>query len=808
MPFAADVRYALRTLAKSPGFAAVAIATLALAIGANTAIFSLVHSVLLRPLPYPSSERLVSVREADLERGIAEFTASPPDYFDWRDRNRSFTALAAYHTEPAAMTGIPGRAAERISVTVCSKELLPALGVEPLLGRVFTAEETTRGGPAAVVISHALWQKAFGGDPRAVGRVLRLDGVSSPVIGVMPAGFEYPAGESSAWLPLTFGEKVMTQRGAHYLDVIGRLKPGVSVEQASRDVAAIQRQIHAENPDMNPGWTTSVKRLHEQLSGKARPALWTLFAACAFVLLIACANVANLLLSRASARQSELAIRAALGAGRGRIVRQLLTESLVLAAAGCGLGVLLAGWAVSWIVRVGPRDLPRLSETRLDLPVLAFGVALTAVTAFLFGLAPALRTATRGVGSGLKSAGRSGGTERETATLRNGLVLAEIALSLVLLAGAGLLLRSFVRLENTDPGFHAKNVLTYQLSLPAARYPDEESQGRFYESLLARSRALPGVQSAAAIFGLPLTGTRFSSTFTIQGAPAPSPDSEPTGQLRVVSRDYLRTIGLPVLAGRPFRGEDRRQSPIVLLASAAGARKFWPAGNAIGQRIRFGARPGTTRIEGEIVGIVGDVRDAGLDRAPTPFFYASLEQCPVDEVTIVLSTAIPPRRLTAAATAAVTAIDRDIPVSDIRTMDDVVTRSIARQKFATLLLAFFAGTALLLASLGTYGVLAYSVGLRRREFGVRAALGAAPRSVLLLVVRQGAVLAAIGTALGIAGALAGTRLLSSLLFGVGPRDALVLGSAASLLIVVSLAASAVPAWRAARISPSDALRAD
>ncbi|MEO8189208.1 MAG: ABC transporter permease [Acidobacteriota bacterium] len=808
MTIAADARYAVRTLAKSPGFAAAAIATLALAIGANTAIFSLVHSVLLSPLPYPASDRLASVHEADLERGIAEFSASPPNYFDWRDRNRSFSALAAYQTQQAALTGIPGRAAERISVTVCSKELLPVLGVEPMLGRVFSAEETTRGGPSAVVISHALWRKAFGSDPHAVGKVLRLDGVSSPVIGVMPAGFEYPAGESAAWLPLTFGEKVMTQRGAHYLDVIGRLKPGVSVEQASADIAAIHRQIHAENPGMNPGWTTSIQPLHDQISGKARPALWTLLGACAFVLLIACANVANLLLSRATARESELAIRAALGAGRGRIVRQLLTESLVLAAAGCGLGILLAGWAVSWIVRLGPKDLPRLSETRLDLPVLLFSVGLAAVTALLFGLAPALRTANRGVGTGLKSAGRSGGAERETAALRNGLVLAEIALSLVLLAGAGLLLRSFVKLENQDPGFHATSVLTYQLSLPQARYPDEESEGRFYESLLARTRTLPGVRSAAAIFGLPLTGVRFSSTFTIHGAPPATPDNEPSAQVRVVSRDYLRTIGLPVVAGRAFTADDRRRSPIVLLASATAARRYWPAGNAIGQRVRFGARPGTTRIEGEIVGVVGDVRDAGLDRVPTPFFYASLDQCPVDEVAVVIATSIPPDRLAKAATAAVAAIDPDIPVSDVRTMDEIVPRSIARQKFATLLLVFFAGSALLLASLGTYGVLAYSVGLRRREFGVRAALGAAPRAVLLLVVRQGAVLAAVGTAIGIAGALAGTRLLSALLFGVSARDALVLASAACVLIVVSLAASALPAWRASRVSPSDALRAD
>ncbi len=805
--FAADARYAIRMLLRSPGFTAVAVATLALAIGVNTAIFSLVDSVLWKPLPYPASERLVSLHEANLERGIPSFSVSPPNYFDWRDRNRSFSALAALDTEDAALTGIPRRPAERIRTTYATAELFPVVAVPPELGRGFTADEAKRGGPHVAVIGHSLREKVFGVERNVLGRTVRLDSVDYVVVGVMPAGFEYPAGYGSVWLPIVFPENVMTQRGAHYLEVVGRLKPGVTVESAERDLAAIHRAIHAENPGIAVGWEPVAASLHEQISGKARPPLRILLGAVLFVLLIACANVANLLLARATGRESELATRAALGAGRGRIIRQLLTESFILSAAGCTLGILLAGWCVSWMVRFGPQDLPRLAETQLDWRVLAFSILLTAATAALFGMAPALRAA-RGVDAGLKSGGRSRSGSREAVGLRQGFVVAEIALSLILLAGSGLLLRSFGRLQNTDPGFRARRVLTYNVSLPETRYPNDEAIGRFFKTLFERSRALPGVRSVAAIYGLPLAGTRFSSTFTIAGEPPPPPANEPSSQLRVVSRDYFRTIGIPLVAGRGFTSTDRRGAPAVMIASAAAARRFWPAGDAIGHRVRFGARMGATRVEGEIVGIVGDIRDAGLDQEPTPFFYGSLEQAPVGAATVILETAAAPRSLSAAAAGAVTSIDRDVPVSDIQSMGDIVALSIARQRFAALLVTLFAGAALLLAAIGTYGVLAYGVGLRRREIGVRAALGATPRGVLLLILRQGALLSGLGTAIGLAAALGVTRLMSGLLFGVGPRDIAVLASAAAILVGVSLLASGLPAWRAARISPSEALRAE
>jgi putative ABC transport system permease protein len=806
MNFFSDVRHAVRMLVKSPGFAAVAIATLALGIGANTAIFSVVESVLLRPLPYPEPDRLVEVFESNPERGFSQFSASAPNYIDWRARNRSFQSLAAYDKEELAWTR-PGAPAERISVTVCTQELFTALAVAPALGRTFAPEELVREGPRAAVLGHALWRKAFGGDPAAVGRTIRLDGVDYRVVGVMPAGFEFPAGGAAAWIPLRFRADVQTQRGAHYLSVIGRLRPGVTVASADADLAAISKQISADYPK-HAGWIAGGAPLAEQITGSSRPALTMLLGAVAFVLLIACANVANLLLARATGRQREVAIRTALGAGRGRIVRQLLTESMVLAAAGSIVGILLASWGIALLVRLGPADLPRLAETRLDAPVLLFAIGLAVACAALFGLVPALRTARTDVQEDLQAGGRSGGSSREGARLRHALVVAEIGLSLLLLSGAGLLLKSFARLQQTDPGFRARSVLTYDVALPDSRYPDAPSMARFYDALLTRTRAIPGVRSAAAIFGLPLTGFGFNSTFKVEGEPEPTPENEPSSQVRIVSRDYFRTLGIPLKSGRAFEPSDVRGAPGVLLASAAAAKKFWPAGGAVGHRVVFGARSGPDRIQGEIVGIVGDVRDAGLARDPVPFFYAALEQVPVDSVSVIVETSVPPRQIARPAQAAVAALDRDIPAAGMQTMGDVLDKAVARQRFATLLLAFFAGAALLLAAIGTYGVLSYTVGLRRRELGVRAALGAAPRTVLMLILRQGMTLAAFGTFFGLVSALAGTRVLSGLLFGVGPRDVLVLGGSALLLGTVAALASGLPAWRAARISPVEALRAE
>jgi putative ABC transport system permease protein len=807
-----DLKYALRTLTKTPGFTAIAVATLALGIGANTAIFTVVEGVLLRPLPYPEPDRLMSLHEATPERGVRASTFSPPNYFDVRDRNLSFTAVAAYDTEQAAVTG--AGAAERIDVTRCTREFFPALGVSPAVGRAFTEEEERRGGPNVVILGHAQARKLFGGAREAVGKAVRLDGEAHTVVGVMDRGFAFPERGAAAWLPLRFRENVATQRGAHWLFVVARLKRDVTQESAARDLTRIATEIRSENSSrMDGSWTIGGVLLAERITGSSRTPLLVLLGAVALVLLIACANVANLLLARGTGREAELAIRTALGATRARLVRQLLTENLLLALAGSAAGMALAAWAVDVIVRAAPANLPRLSAVGIDGAVLLFTTLLAVGTVVLFGLLPALRS-TRAMASGLASSGRGSSASRESAGLRHGLVVGEIAVSLLLLAGAGLLVRSFVALETTDPGFTARNVLTYEIQLPEKTYPTPESQTAFYDRLFARTRALPGVTSAAAIFGLPLTGTSFYSSFLEQGAPEPKPEDEWYSQVRVVSRDYFRTIGLSLVRGRVFGPGDRFGSPPVILASASAAHKFWPGSDPIGKRIRFGASVGSVKMLGEVVGIVGDVRDAGLAEGTTPLFYASLEQAPVDEVSVVVASAstaaatgetVPPA---GPAVAIVRELDRDIPVADVRTISEVIERSVARPKFAASLLSIFAATALLLATIGTYGVLAYSVGLRRREIGVRAALGADPSRIVSLVMRQGARLALLGTVIGLAGALAATRLLSGLLFGVGPRDLVSLSGASLLLGVVSLVACAVPALRAARIPPSEALRTE
>jgi len=812
MRISQDLKYALRSLTKTPAFTAVAVATLALGIGANTAIFTVVEGVLLRPLPYPDPGRLLSLHEATPERGVHASTFSPPNYFDVRDRNRSFTAVGAYDTEEAAVTG--ARAAERIDVTFCTREFFPALGVSPAEGRGFTPQEGERGGPNVVVLGNAQARKLFGGAREAIGKTVRLDGGAHTVVGVMAPGFAFPARGAAAWLPLRFRENVATQRGAHWLSVVARLRPDTTLEGAALDLARIATEIRSENSSrMDGSWTIGAVLLAERITGSSRTPLLVLLAAVALVLLIACANVANLLLARATGREAELSIRTALGASRSQLVRQLLTENVVLALAGSTAGVVLAAWAVDAIVRAAPANLPRLPEVGINGTALLFTTAVAAGTVVVFGLLPALRS-TKSVSSRLASSGRgsaaSGG--REGATLRHGLVVGEIAVSLLLLAGAGLLVRSFVALESTDPGFSARNVLTYEIQLPEKTYPAPGSQTAFYDRLLERTRALPGVTSAAAIFGLPLTGASFSSSFLEQGAPQPKPEDEWYSQVRVVSRDYFRTIGVPLVRGRLFDAADRPGAPPVILASAAAARKFWPGADPIGKRIRFGASVGPVKILGEVVGIVGDVRDSGLAEGTTPLFYASLEQAPVDSVSVIVASdsASGPKAVSLAgpAVAVVRGLDRDIPVAEVRTLSEVIERSVARPRFAASLLSIFATAALLLATIGTYGVLAYSVGLRRREIGVRAALGADPARIVSLILRQGARLALLGTVIGLAGAFAATRLLSGLLFGVGPRDLVSLSAASLVLCAVSLVACAVPALRAARIPPSEALRTE
>ena len=801
-----DVRYALRTLLRSPGFTLAAVATLAIGIGANAAIFSLVRAVLLRPLPFAQPERLVSLWESNDAKGYSRMVASPPNYLDWKAQSRSFESMGAY-TDTTLVAAAQGHGeAQRLDGAAVTAGFFETLGVRPLHGRVFRESETSPGHPAVVVLGHGVWTRRFGGDPGIVGRTLRLDGEPYEVVGVMPATFRFPEERADFWVPLSFPPDVASQRGAHYLEVIARMRTGVTIDAARAEIRAIADRLRFAYPRTNSGYTAGGTRLAESLVGDVAPALTMLLGAVGLVTLVACANVANLLLARAARRRPEIAIRTALGAGRGRLARQLLTESAVLAALGAGAGLALAAASLDSIVRLAPASVPRLTDVRVDGAVLLFTAGWTVACVALFGLAPALAALRPRPMHALRGHGPDGGGSRRRVGARQALVVAQVALALVLSAGAALLIRSLARLSSVDPGFRTESALTYSLTLPSARYPDEAARGAFLDRLLERMRSLPGARSTGAIFGLPLTGMSFSSSFRPSDAAAG--DNEPSAQLRVASRGYFGAMGIAVLGGRGFTGADRRGSPIAILVSESGARKFFPAGDAIGKRLRFGARMTETRIEGEVVGIVGDVRDAELGAGPTPEFYGSLEQAPADEFHVVVRAGASPDRLASSVRAAVAELDPELAVTGLTTLDEVVRRSVARPRFMVQLLLVFASLALLLCAIGVYGVTAYAVSQRTREIGIRMALGADRRAVRDLVLREAVRLAAAGVALGLAGAFAATRLLRGFLFEIGPADPLTHAAVAALLAAVAVAASALPARRAARLNPLVALRTE
>ena len=800
-----DLRYASRSLLRSPGFSLAAVATLALGIGANTAVYSLVRGVLFRALPFPAPERLVAVSESYPAKGYPLMVASPPNYLDWKAQSKSFATMGAYSTTDLALS--TGGEPERLRGTTVTPGFFEALGVAPATGRVFETGEFAEGRDRVVVLSHGVWRRRFGSDPALVGKTVRLEGEPYRVVGVMPRSFRFPEEGPDAWVPLTLPANVSTQRGAHYLDVVARLAPGVTLPQAAAEMRGIAATLERAYHDTNEGHGAAVTPLREMLVRSVKPALLTLLGAVAFVTLIACANVANLMLIRASHRGAELAIRTALGAGRWRIARQLLTETLVLAVCGAALGILLAELAVETIVRWSPGDIPRLAEVGVDGGVLAFTAFWTVAAVVLCGLAPVAGVFARAPMAALKVAGADSGAQPGPARLRRLLVVGELGLALLLLVGAGLLVRSLARLSAVDPGFSAERVLRFDLSLPGARYPDDERVAAFTERVLDALRGLPGVQSAGATFGLPLTDFRYSSTFTVEGRPV-DPAREPSAQVRVASRDYFRTVRLPLLAGRSFTPQDVRGAPIAILASKAAAAKFFPAGDAIGQRLRFGARPGNVRIQGEIVGIVGDVTDQGLALGGTPEFYGSLEQAPVGSFSVVLRTTQDPGALSAAVRRTMQSLDSELPVTQLEPMAEVVSRSIARPRFTMSLLLVFAATALLLSAVGIYGVTAYAVSQRTRELGTRMALGADSRSVRGLVLRDGLRLAGAGLGLGLIAAFALTRLLRGLLFEVPPTDLATHAGVALILLAVVLLACWIPARRAARLDPWRALRAE
>ncbi len=802
-----DLRYGLRMLAKNPGFAAVAVIALALGIGANSAIFSVVNTVLLRPLPYKNPERLVMVWEENSKQGFPRDTPSPANFIDWRDQNHVFESMAAIVEASFNLTGAGDP--ERIDGHGVSAGLFSLLGVEPQLGRAFRSEEDKPGGSHVVIISYGLWQRRFGSDPGIIGNPINLNGKSFIVVGVMPRTFQFPTRKDQLWVPLAFDAKEAGQRGSHYLEVIARIKPGVTLQQAQAEMTTIATRLQQQYPETNTSIGAVVTPLHEQVVGDIKPALLVLLGAVAFVLLIACANVANLLLARAAVRQKEIALRLALGAGRARLIRQFLTESVLLAALGGGIGLLLAVVGLSVLKRFIPPNISQAQAITIDAKVLIFTVLVSILTGLIFGLAPATQAANFNLNDTLKESGRDSAAGSRGNRIRGLLVISEVAVSFILLIGAGLLINSFLHLRNVDPGFRAERALTMKIVLPEPRYADKEQRGVFYRELIRRVETLPGVSSAAVATNLPLTESGNSVGVSIEGHADPAPDRVPIVITRIISPRYFETMGIPLLKGRAFTEEDKSESesPSVIVVSETTARSFWPGEDALGKHIKVGSPSNNDNKWLTVIGVVKDVRQFELVVEPKPQMYLPFTQANFCEPrALVVKTNLEPLSLAATVRKTVWEIDKDQPVSDIASMEHIVSESVARQRFSMLLLGIFAGLALVLAAVGIYGVMSYSVAQRTHEIGIRMALGAQKKDVLKLTIGQGLKLVLIGVAIGLGAAFILTRVIASLLFGVSATDPITFVAISLVLIGVAMLASLIPALRAMKVDPMFALR--
>ncbi|MCI0387434.1 MAG: ABC transporter permease [Acidobacteria bacterium] len=814
-----DLRYGLRMLLKKPGFTLIAIITLALGIGANTAIFSVVNSVLLRPLPYPESDRLVYLNESGLQmRGMS---ISYPNFTDWRAQNQVFEKLGVFNRNSYNLTG--SGEAERIVTGQMSADLFSALRVNPALGRIYTNEEDQPGGPPVVVLSYGLWQRRFGGNTQLLNQTLTFNGRGYTVIGVMPPGFQFPS-RVEMWVPVgqLSDQPSWRQRGNHPgLNGVARLKPGVTLEQARADLERIAVNLEKQYPDSNMGNRVNIRPLMEIFVSDVRPALWTLLVAVSFVLLIACANVANLLLARAMTRQKEMALRAALGASRWRVVRQLLTESVLLSLIGGGLGLLLARWGVKLILSISPDGIPRSREIGIDGRVLVFTCAISILTGIIFGLAPALQASKTDVQEALKDTARTMTAGRRW--VRSGLVVVEMALTLMLLIGAGLLIRSFYRLTQVNPGFSYDHLLSFSVSLPQRKYQSPQQQLNFYDQMLQKIRSVPGVELVGISSGLPLGNNGWQTSYVVEGQPPPPPGKTPLMEACLASSDYFKAMGIPLLRGRNFTEQDnlshlteeklrslnenQRQTAgvDVMIIDEEFARRQWPNEDAIGKRIRWGNDPRAPVIT--VVGVVGRVKMDGLNRdSNREQGYFHYRQLPFSGMTVTVKSTIEPGQMVAAVRQQVTAIDSEQPIYGVRTLEQIRSDSIAPQRLNLTLLGIFASVALALALIGIYGVMSYAVNQRTHEIGVRMALGAQSRDVLKLVVRQGMKLALAGVVIGLIASFALTRLMEGLLFGVRATDPVTYSIIALLLIVVALLACYVPARRATKVDPMVALR--
>jgi putative ABC transport system permease protein len=799
-----DLRYGFRMLTKNPGFTLVAVLAIALGIGANTTTFSCVNALLIHPFSFDHQERLVKLSERVPEAGIRHGSVAPGNFADWRDQSKSFQEIAAVNKRAFNLT--EGEQPERVAGASVSPRFFAVLNVKPSRGRVFSDEEGQVGHEQVAMIKETLWERRYNSDPNLVGQQIKVDGRNFTVVGILPKDFNFPVNGSEVWIPLAFDAQGQSERRNHFLDVIGRLKAGVTREQAQAEIDSISLRAQKEFPETNGGLLGLIEGLNESYTRGSRVYLNVLMGAVVFVLLIACANVANLLLVRSTSRQKEIAVRMALGGSRWRLIRQLLTESIVLALIGGVLGLLFSVWGIEFIKNGIPpgftQYIPGWEKMGIDVDVLFFTLVVTVLTGAVFGLAPAFQATRVNLNESLKESakGASSGTSRNR--LRSILVVAEIALSLVLLVSAGLMVRSFVALLSSDLGVNPKNVLTMELSIPRLKYPEEQQRINFYQELVGRVGNLPGVTSAAVVNFVPMGRSSTSADFHVEGRPSVPKSKEPHADYRVITPNYFEVVGTPLRQGRVFTEQDKQTAPPVVIISEELARRYFPNGDAVGKRLVFDEKEAPL----EIVGVAADVKDEDLDEEPQMTIYRPFAQQPWWSATLVARTSSEPTQLAQSIRQEVLAIDAEQPVYNIKTMEQIVDESISAKRLAMLMLAFFAFGALLLAAIGIYAVMSYAVTSRSHEIGIRMALGAQPADILRLVIGHGLLLTTIGVVLGLMGALAMTRAMTEMLYGVKATDPLTFGGISLLLSLVAFIACYLPARRATRVDPMIALR--
>ncbi len=796
-----DIRFGVRSFLKRPGFLVIAIATLAIGIGGTTAMFTVVNSVLLWPLPFPEPERLVLFEANNPKQGITVSNMSVLDVADWRQQSQSFEQIAAFSSGGSLLSA--GDETERVRAAGVTAEFFPVLRTNPTHGRTFLPEDMHENSPGVVLISHALWQRRFGGTADVVNSTVIVGGQSCAIVGIMPPGFDYPA-DAELWAPLALNPAT-EPRDNRYLSVVGRLKPNASMSQAQIELDTINQRLAQSYVETNSGWGVRLTELRERMVRNLRPSLLILLGAVGFVLLIACANVANLLLARAAARQKEIALRMAIGASRSRVVRQLLTESVLLSVVSGLLGFALSIWLIKLLIAITPPNTPRMDEIGIDMRVFAFTLTVTVLSGILFGLFPALQTSRPNLNEMLKDTGARGSESGGRNRVGSLLIVSEIALSFVLLAGAGLLIKSFINLRQIDPGFNGDNVLVVRVTLPPGKYASGAPRAQIYRHLMDRVKATPGVLSAGAVLSLPLGGDAFNLGRGVlpEGRPA-SPDEQKNAQHLPVTPDYFQTLQIPVKAGRVFTDQDDLNSTKVVIINEKLAHELWPGENPVGKRFSIWRDEKFSR---EVVGVVGDTKGNSLDTEAGTQMYVPYAQDPTwSAMSLVVRTASEPSAFASSVREALRAVDKAVPTYNVRTMDDVVSTSAAPRRVPMLLLSVFAGVAMLLAMLGIYGVTSYYVTQRTHEIGVRMALGAQVLDVLKLILTRGMLLAVVGIGIGFGGAIAVTRYMTTLLFGVKPLDVITFAGVALVLMAVVFIACLVPARRAAKIDPLEALR--